>query len=287
MKPEMNADNGSNPRANAFKFSPWVLSLGLGLIIVSLTGCAHLFDRKSSPPKAKVGSSVSFTSDKLPNAVTMEVLQVKVMRFADDYVAKVAQAADDFSARAATPEGRLMGLRVKLGQATAAYTDASGVNSVINALDMLVLVTVTRMAMEDYGVEKYGEAVLPMLETQRRLETNAWSLARGVLSPAQEAELKNMIKTWREKNPHQVYVGNLRFTEFATALGRSTSKNSVTPNSIFSLLYIDPFAGLDPTAAAIEETRQLGERFMYYAQRMPSLVAWQTEVVALQRANQP
>lgn len=217
----------------------------------------------------------------------MEVLQFKVMRFADDYVAKVSQAADEFSARVGTPEGRLAGVRVKLGQATAAYTDASGVNPIINALDMLVLVTVTRMAMEDYGIEHYGDAVLPMLESQRRMETNVWNLSRGMLNASQEQELKNMILEWRRNNPHQVYVGNLRFTEFATALGKMPNQSKVSPNSVFSLLYIDPFAGLDPTAAAIEETRQLGERFMYYAQRMPQLLAWQSEVVALELANQP
>lgn len=257
-----------------------------GLLVLVLTGCTHMFVRKTEPPKAEVKASISFAGDS-PSAVTMAVLQIKVMRFADDYVANVSQAADGFSARVGTPEGRLAGLRMKLGQATAAYTDASGVNPVINALDMLVLVTVTRMAIEDYGVKTFGDAARPMLQSQLQLETNAWNLARGVLKPAQEQELKNMILDWRKKNPDQVYVGNLRFTEFATALGRASSQSSVTPNSIFSLLYIDPFAGLDPTAAAIEETRQLGERFMYYAQRMPALLAWQSEVVALELVSQP
>lgn len=269
-----------------FHLLPWC-GLMAGLLALGMTGCAHLTPWQSKPPSAAVNSSISFTLSNAPAAVSMEVLQAKVMRFADDYVAKVRQAADEFSAKVGTPEGRLMGLRLKLGQATAAYTDASGVNPVINTLDMLVLVTVTRMAMEDYGVEHYGDAMLPLLETQRRIETNAWTLAGGVLTVSQERELKGMIQEWRKKNPHQVYVGNLRFMEFASALGKLPSQAKVSPNSIFSLLYIDPFAGLDPTAAAIEESRQLGERFMYYAQRMPQLLAWQSEVVALELANQP
>ncbi len=268
------------------KLRRWICLFPVGLLL-ALTGCAHLFSWTSSPPKAEVKSGTAFTVDGSSGAVTMAQLQMKVMRFADDYVANVAQAADAFSAQATTPEGRLAGLRIKLGQATAAYTDASGENPVVNALDMLVLVTVTRMAVEDYGMETYGDAMRPVLETQRRLETNAWSLARGVLKPSQEQELKNMINTWRQKNPHQVYVGNLRFMEFASALGKAPKQSSASSSSIFSLLYIDPFAGLDPTAAAIEETRQLGERFMYYSQRMPALLAWQSEVVVLEMANQP
>jgi DNA repair ATPase RecN len=53
------------------------------------------------------------------------------------------------------------------------------------------------------------------------------------------------------------------------------------------LLFLDPLAGLDPTAAAIQETRELGERAMYYSQRMPQLLSWQTELLAYQLAAQP
>ena len=65
---------------------------------------------------------------------------------------------DDSRRRRRTPEVRLAALQWKLGQATSAYTDATGQNPAVNALDMLVLVTVSRMVMEDYGVENYGEA---------------------------------------------------------------------------------------------------------------------------------
>ena len=53
------------------------------------------------------------------------------------------------------------------------------------------------------------------------------------------------------------------------------------------MLFLDPLAGLDPTAAAIQETRELGERAMYYSQRMPQLLSWQTELLAYQLAAQP
>ena len=37
-------------------------------------------------------------------------------------------------------------------QSTAAYTIASGPNPVVNALDMIVLATLSRMVVEDYEV---------------------------------------------------------------------------------------------------------------------------------------
>lgn len=226
-------------------------------------------------------------SGKTSGPVTLMVLQAQVMRFADTYTATIAQACDDITAHATNSAVRLSVLRWKLGQATSAYTDATGQNPAVNALDMLVLTTMARMVVEGYGVDTYGDDILPLLEAQRNMETNAWMLAGGVLKPSQQQELRFLIEEWRAKNPHQRYVGPIRFREFVTALGKTPTQASSAPTSIFSLLYLDPLAGLDPTAAAIEQTRELGERAMYYSQRMPMLLNWQVEVLAYQIANQP
>ncbi|HTL72645.1 MAG TPA: hypothetical protein VL863_05020 [bacterium] len=268
------------------KFCRWAWLFPAALVLV-LTGCSHLFTWTApGPPKAEVKSNL-FVTNAIGNVSTMDVLQLKVMRLADDYVATVAQAADDFGVRVGTPEGRLTALKWKLGQATSAYTDASGVNPVINALDMLVLITLARTVIEDYGVETYGTNALPLLATQRKFEAGAWELANAMLKPAQRVELQNMIQEWRDRHPHQRYIGPIRFIEFATALGRKPQASSSSPNSIFSLLFINPLAGLDPTTAAIEEAQQFGERLMYYGQRMPLLISWQSEVMAYELAGQP
>lgn len=252
--------------------------------LLALTGCSP-FRFKSSPQKIKVGSFESATN--VLGSGSLSLLQVGVMRFADSYVAAISQAADDFSAKAGTPQARLAALRFKLGQATSAYTDATGPNPVVNTLDIMVLATVARMVVEDHGIEAYGAPIFPMLETLRKQETNAWALANTILKPAQQQELRNLIQEWRQKNPDQRYVGAIRFREFLASIDRVPQQSKVAPNSIFSLLFLDPFAGLDPTAAAIEETRRLGERAMYYTQRMPQLLSWQTELLAYQLASQP
>ena len=253
-------------------------------LALALTGCSIL-KMPSSQPKAQIDSIQ--LSNKSTGPVTLQVLQAQVMRFADTYAVTIAQACDDVTTKATNTMMRLSVLRWKLGQATSAYTDATGQNPAVNALDMLVLSTMARMVVEDYGVETYGDAIQPLLAAQRSLETNAWTLARGMLKPSQEQELQGLIQEWRVKNPRQRYVGPIRFLEFVTALGKTPTQTTFPPTSIFSLLYIDPLAGLDPTAAAIEQTRELGERAMYYSQRMPTLLSWQVEVLAYQLASQP
>lgn len=283
----MNCLKKNFPGPGLARFGSRLFCVALLAALPLLAGCAHLFSwMGGGPAKAEVKRDV-FMTNAVGEVSSMDVLQLKVMRLADEYVATVAQASDDFAARAGTPEARLMGLKWKLSQATAAYTDATGVNPVINALDMLVLVTMARMVVEDYGVETFGTNALPLLETQRKFESNAWELASATLKPGQKGELQNMILEWRNKHPRQRYVGPLRFVEFAAALADKPTAANSAPNSIFSLLFINPLAGLDPTTAAIEQAQQFAERVMYYTQRMPMLLAWQSELVVYEIGNQP
>ncbi len=257
----------------------------LGLIVL-VAGCG-LIAPKSAPPKATVGSLQSSTNRSV-GSVSLITLQAEGMRFADTYATMVAQAADDFGRAVATQEARLAALRWKLGQATAAYVDASGPHPILNVLDLVVLTTVARMVVEDYGVgQVFGDLAKPLLETHRRLETNAWALTKGVLKSDQQQELSELIQKWRQENPHQRYVGGIRFGELAAAMGKSMQQKSSRPGSVFSLLFLDPLASMDPTAAALQETRYAAERAMYYGQRMPQLLNWQVELLASQLAAQP
>ena len=237
-------------------------------------------------PKAEVKSLQQKSDD--PGSVTPTTLQAAVMRLADEYSLIVAQAAEDFAAKVGTTEARQVAARIKLGQATAAVVNAAGQNPTVNALDMVVLASVSRMVAEDYLVgERFGNAAQPLLETSQRLETNAWSLIRRVLRPEQQEELRQLIQEWRRNYPHQRFVGAVRFREFAEAIGQTPQPGASKPTSVFSLLFLDPMAGLDPTLRAVEETRYLAERALYYGQRMPILVSWQAEYLALQLADQP
>ncbi|MEI9962676.1 MAG: hypothetical protein WDM76_16635 [Limisphaerales bacterium] len=159
------------------------------------------------------------------------------MRFADVYTVQVAEVADNFNAKVKTPEARIAALRWKLGQATSAYIDASGPNPYLNALDMLVLVTLSRMVVEDYGFSTFGEEVLPVLEKHRQLETNAWSLAAGILKPAQQQELRDLIQEWRQKNPHQRSVGQFDFMNLHWRWENRPSRKPPSPRAFQSVVH--------------------------------------------------
>jgi hypothetical protein len=257
----------------------------LGLVLLLVLAACSCMRLPKSQPKAEVKS---LQPNAAATSVTPTALQAEAMRFADEYSMQVAQAADDFAARIGTFEARQFAARIKLGQATAAVIDAAGPSAVVNALDLVVLASVSRMVAQDYLVgERFGADALPLLETSRKVETNAWQLVRHVLKPEQQQELRDLLQEWRRKNPAQHYVGAVRFREFAENIGATPQQSGFKPSSVFSLLFLDPMAGLDPTLRAVEETRYLAERALYYGQRVPILISWQVEYLALQLADQP
>jgi hypothetical protein len=262
----------------------WRAGLWFAVLALAVNGCS-IFHKpfSSSQPEAGINSLTG-----QPNGpVTVSGLRSQVMRFADDYAETLAQACDEVSNNTTNVPAKIAALRWKLSGASAAWIDATGENPSLNAVDLVVLATISRMVIEDYGIEKYGDGVLPLLQTQRKLETNAWTLVDGVLKPEQQQELRDLIKKWREQNPHLRYIGATRFRDFAAAIGNAPTPASIKPNSIFSLLYINPMAGLDPTVVAIQQTRQLAEGMMYYAQRAPMLLSWQMQLLTYSIAQQP
>ena len=217
------------------------------------------------------------------------VLQTVVMREADQYVAMVAQAADDLRAKLGTPEARFMAQQWKLQEATTAYITATGENPVLNAIDMVVLASVSRMVVQDYWVgEKFGAAAQPLLDTQRQLETNAWAVAHRVLTSEQRDQLRELIRQWRSENPRERNVGAARFSDLMKFMKADDDAQQCKGlRSLFSLAMVNPLSGLDPAVLAVEQTREFAARAMYYLERAPKLWSWQAELLTYQLADQP
>ena len=211
------------------------------------------------------------------------------MRGADMYVGMVAQATDDFRARVGTAEARDAAQQWKLMEATAAYIDATGENPIVSVVDMAVLASVSRRVVEEYWVgQKFGEAARPLLEVHRTLETNVWRILEGVLTPAQQEEVRQVLREYHRRYPDLRYVAAARYPELAEKLGRAhTEQVDQTSGSLLSLLSLNPLAGLDPTTQAIQQTRLLAARVNYYLHRMPMLWSWQAELTVYQLAAQP
>lgn len=220
-------------------------------------------------------------------AAHLQEVQLKVMRYADDYSGHINDPLEALNVQSTSPEERLAAHNWRITQATAAYTIASGSNPVVNALDMIVLATLSRMVVEDYGAGTLsGIRAAPLLEAHRSLERQAWTLVEDVLDLDQKNQLRALIEQWRAAYPAARAVAQVRLADFAAVVD-APSNQTHGGGSLFALIGLDPLRNLDPAVREIEQTRQLAERTIYYLQRAPSLLDMQIERLAYQLAVLP
>jgi hypothetical protein len=251
--------------------------LGCGIVGLSLLcGCSTIDSMRPSKKAAQ------------EHAALVQVLQLKVMRFADEYAGREREAVTIFQRDLPSPEDRLNAQRWKLQQAESVYQIASGSNAVTNALDVVVLASLSRMVLDDAWVtDMYGPRARPVQETYHSLEQGAWQLLPGLLTDSQMARLHEVINQWRADHPKVRSVAYIHFLDFAKAVGAPNGGEEDRPGNLFQLVGLNPLAGLDPAVQQITLTRELAERSIYYVQRMPDLLQMQVELLAFQSATMP
>jgi hypothetical protein len=271
------------------KFWGFLLKAGAAtavtFLIITGTGCRVVKTSAELPGKAV--SAVTPGSKKAQ--IDPVVLQQNLLRFADDFSGRIVASTENL--RRGTNRLSAIELQTwKVRYSGNVLAIASAQNTLVNLLDMVVLVTLTRHSIETYWMPQvYGESARPMLEVCQEAEARIWHLAGPpVLDPKQQEELRDTITAWYERNPDPNQVLNVRGVGFASELAQlnSGSQNQES-SSVFNLLRIDPFSGLDPAAREIAQTRLFAERAMFVAQRMPTLLRWQMELLSYQITATP
>ena len=207
------------------------------------------------------------------------------MRFADGYVDAVSRASARAQSEAIDSRLRYRLVDFQIKQATAAVQIAAGPNPSINAVDMVVLASLTRKSAAHNLPEIMGSKAQPIIEAFARLEKGAWPLV-DFLTPAQEADLRRRLAAWTPDAASLDSVAFNRLEDIAKASGLPANEQSA-PNSILALIGVDPFSGLRPAVREMERSRILGERAIYYAERTPMLLDLQTRALGAAVADMP
>jgi hypothetical protein len=130
------------------------------LIVAASSGCSVIDQMKPSTREAQA------------HAQQLQDLQLSVMRFADEYVGRSNEAMNRFKGDTQNPEERLHIQNWKLQQATSAYTIATGPNPIANALDMVVLASLSRMVLDDVWVGQTDSPRARQVQETSRLPVN-------------------------------------------------------------------------------------------------------------------
>jgi hypothetical protein len=273
---------GSSPRPLR---SAAVLALPL-LLSASGTGCS-LVENTIKFPAHAVESIIPGTSQ--TEAVDPVELQEQLLRFADNFAAATLGAANKLQ-RDGKPIDRAELLTIQVTLVSDVLAVATGANALGNLVDMVVLTSGARIRVQDYWLPKvYGDSALPMLAALQTRESQIWALADKVLKAPQRAELRGAIAQWRKQKssaPGSLSAfASVGLVAEVSKAGRQ--KASSLPSSVFTLLDIDPLAGLDPATRELAQTRLFAERALYIGQRMPQLIEWQMELLTLRTAAIP
>ncbi len=253
----------------------------LALCLLGAGGCRVVKETAKLPVKT-VQAVVPGTQAKVPDPA---LVQAELLRYADDFFGRVASGLDEYARRVNTAQGRTEALNWKLALTSSALGIATGSNPTASLLDFLAISSLTRAFLELHvGEVERPDALGPLLDSSRILETNAWKLAEGLLSPEQQKEFRAAIERWLAANKTQRGFFR-RPQELATGIRLQGEKES-QPGSVFSLVGLDPTAGLDPAVREMTRTRLFAERTMFTLQRMPFLLRWQTESLVDQLLRQ-
>lgn len=217
-------------------------------------------------------------------------LQEDMLRFADNFVISISKAGERL-ARDGKPIERAELLKIKIALASDVYGLATGSNALANLVGLTVLASGARWRVQDYWLPKvYGVSAEPMLQTLEDREQEIWAIANRVLKPEMQAELRDAVAKWRKTSGSP--AGDLE--AFASnSLVNEVTRNSQAaraaslPSSVFALLDLDPLAGLDPATRELTETRLFAERALFVGQRMPQLIQWQMEMLAMHATSSP
>ena len=223
-----------------------------------------------------------------PKHFTPQQVLSQTMAFASRYTTATADIYSDVQMSAATPEAQLIAVRRKIVATYGAIGCVVESNPLVGLMDMAMMVTLSReIAEKPWNRELFGPAnaarIVSMLKLQ---ETDVWNLVGPYLTQAQLAELRGICDRWMREHPDQQYAINVGLAD-SLQTGQANADDSRHVGSIFALVGLDPFSGLDPAVKQVEQTRVLAERMFFEFRAMPILVSWQADLLYLQMLATP
>lgn len=250
-----------------------------------LPGCTLIKGTLTLPDTA-VQTLLPFTQPTAPPD-PVEV-QSQLIRFADHYLEAVTRNMRKIQYRG-EPISRRELVRRRINYTNEVLAIATGSNAFGNLLDMIVLVTLTRMRVERYlAPQTKGLDWGPIVKVFQQSERDIWRISSAALAPDQQQELRTALATWVQQNPESWSSPDMSDLDFVTEVKRfSRARASSAPASVFNLLMIDPLSGLDPAAKELAETRLMAERALFLSRHLPELIRWETEFLTMNAVDIP
>lgn len=217
------------------------------------------------------------TSTGFGDAGTLTVgrLQALLMAHADRAIAGMARAGAAARAADSSAQTRFATQQLQTDVASAAVALAVEPEPERALLDLMVSTAAQRRAIQSAGGAKAIRAGArdAMAAEISALEEEVWRIGAEVYGPAELERLRGRVDRWAATWNGETFPGIVRLADLPDAGPATASKGLLPP--------------LDEANRQIEQTRMLGERFLFLAERLPVLSRWQAEAMAWQTMNTP
>jgi len=247
-------------------------------------GCADRDDAISSATARLNGTPQPVAKVGLP------VVQARVLTFENTFIGALRFASDHLVTPTSTLEERIEVLNWKINNVQAAIEISSGKNPVVAAIDFKVLVALGQSEAQHHFQKHYQDLAAHLISSYAFLSSEADAMLSGVLSPAQQVSLSQMIDKWRTDHPKEHEIASIRLADFASE--RGTAVDSALPDQslmsdinlggVFKLIGLDPMASIDPAVDQIAQARAFAETAVRNLQSMPMLLNWEVQVMTYQ-----
>lgn len=248
----------------------------MAALLVMLPGCNLMRTTAATPGRL----AQAVLPGKKAEAPQLEALLSDLMRYSDLIVFRVDEASRDFERILATPEAELQAARWRLDSFRWATQLAAGSNSLSGSLDLVACMTVFGWLVEDQWIPNVGAAAQPLRMALAHSRDDGWQLIDNYLPPTEVESARTLLDDWRREHPRIERSLLLEFPSFITLAEKKSG--AAASSNLLGMVGLDPLSGLEPAARQIEETRQFGQRVLFFLQRAPRLVAAETELRLLE-----
>jgi hypothetical protein len=228
----------------------------------------HAAPAADAPDSRQTSSAIH---DHRSGRVTQRELQGDLHRFTEGLIARTGQAATEIERSGKPGEVSTEALRRAINYESAALDIATQPLPEVALLDTVVFLRLNRLVLTDYWIPKVlGDRGLGFLTAFEHAEQQFSPVVDKILSAAQREHLIRRIDEWRSKNPDLVLVEFMRLSDLSTENGSVAVAGA---DEVRGLL-----ASVKNATQAADHALLLGERAMFFANKLPFLIRHQTRL---------
>jgi hypothetical protein len=199
-------------------------------------------------------------------------LQQELQRFVSQFSARIVQATDDLQS-CAHGGVRNEALKQSLVYIASAMEVATGPSPSVSLLDMVVLIRLSRTALEKHWIPTlYQGEGAALAEAFARSEEELTALVDRLLIDAQRAQLFGVIDSWLAENPALVRVESIRLSDFSQVAGGAAVERARRASGLLS--------SVKTATRTANQALLVAERGFYLVHRLPFLWRLQARVGA-------